>query len=233
MINESIFNYFTVKNVIFFSVSLLLVIFAVRNPEIALMFFVSMVIACSLNPLVDRLNKRLNRSLSAIIVLGLFILGLCLFILPVIIIGFYQVASVGDQFENFINNADKYLGKYPLLGSLGISKSGLEATLVNMVSNADKYLDSALMVIKDIGSGMVYVFISIIFTYFFMADTTSVKINFLKLFPYNIRPRVEEIVDIIARKMGGYITAQFYAILSVGIVMTIGFSYLELIMQYF
>ena len=69
---------------------------------------------------------------------------------------------------------------------------------------------------------MVYVFITVIFTYFFMADTTSVKTTFLDLFPSNIRPRVEEIVDIIARKMGGYITAQFYAILSVGIVMTIG-----------
>lgn len=222
MINKPIFDYFTVKNVIFFAVVLLMVIFAVRNPEIALMFFVSMVIACSLNPLVDRLNKRLNRNLSAVIVLGLFILGLCLFILPVVIIGVYQIASVGDQFENFVNNADTFFAKYPLLGSLGISKSGIEASIINMASNADKYLDNVLNVIKDIGSGMVYVFISIIFTYFFMADTTSVKINFLKLFPYNIRPRVEEIVDIIARKMGGYITAQFYAILSVGIVMTIG-----------
>ena len=222
MINNSIFNYFTVKNVIFFSVLALLVIFAVRNPEIALMFFVSMVIACSLNPLVNRLNVKLNRPVAAVIVLSSFILALCLFLLPVIVIGVYQIISIDANFDNIVEKAEVFIANHHILQQFGINKAGISNAVVNFISNADQYLDNMVHFVKNIGSGMVYVFITVIFTYFFMADTTSVKTTFLDLFPSDIRPRVEEIVDIIARKMGGYITAQFYAILSVGIVMTIG-----------
>jgi len=222
MINNSVFNYFTVKNVIFFMVLALLVVFAVRNPEIALIFFVSMVFACSLNPLVNRLNVKLNRPVAALIVLGAFILALCLFLLPVIIIGIYQILSLDANFDKFIEEAEVFIANHHILQQFGISKAGIANSVMNLFTNADQYIDNMVAFIKNIGSGMVYVFITIIFTYFFMSDTTSVKTTFLDLFPSDIRPRVEEIVDIIARKMGGYITAQFYAILSVGIVMTIG-----------
>ncbi|MBQ6516069.1 AI-2E family transporter [bacterium] len=222
MINNSVFNYFTVKNVIFFLVLALLVVFAIQNPEVALIFFVSMVIACSLNPLVNRLNIKLKRPVAALIVLGTFILALCLFLMPIIIIGIYQILSLDANFDKFMENAEIFIANHHILQQFGISKAGIANSVMNLFTNADQYIDNMIAFIKNIGSGMVYVFITVIFTYFFMADTTSVKTTFLDLFPSNIRPRVEEIVDIIARKMGGYITAQFYAILSVGIVMTIG-----------
>ena len=49
-------KYITVKNIIFFIIAILFIIFVTKIKDIAILFFASYVIACSLNPLVDKLS---------------------------------------------------------------------------------------------------------------------------------------------------------------------------------
>ena len=49
------------KNIIFFIIALLFIIFVTKIKDIAILFFASYVIACSLNPLVDKLSKKLTQ----------------------------------------------------------------------------------------------------------------------------------------------------------------------------
>ena len=222
MANESFSKIFTIKNLIFLIVLILLIIFAFSNKDITLMLFASFVIACSLNPLVDKLSTKIKRSIASGIVLFLFILALFVFILPLIFIGIQQISLFADALPGYANNINDYLSQSQTLINLGINKSSIIGFLSSILNNLSKYFSSAVVVVKGFGSALVYIIISTIFTYFFMADKDKVGQTFLRFFPTTMRDRVQEITSIIAKKMGGYITAQAYSIASVGIVMTIG-----------
>ena len=60
---------------------------------VAMMFFASYVLACSLNPLVDRLSRKMKRPLAASIVVGGMIAIFVAFFMPVIIIASKQITS--------------------------------------------------------------------------------------------------------------------------------------------
>ena len=66
-------DYITVKNVIFFIVAVLFVKFISKISGIAMMFFASYVLACSLSPLVEILSKKIKRPMAATVVMsGMF-----------------------------------------------------------------------------------------------------------------------------------------------------------------
>ena len=222
MINELIYKHLTFKNVIFFVAFILIILFAFANPDIAMMLFASIVIACSLNPLVKKMNKKFNRSVAAGIVLGSFIILLCIFLLPIFIIGIYEIGSFLDSISKYLASIDNLLETYPILKRIGLDNLDFSSYFVTIANHAGEMLNGAINLARSLGSAFVYLFIMIIFTYFFMADTNTVKKTFLRFFPISARARIETIVSIIAQKMGGYVVAQFYAIVSVGIVMTIG-----------
>lgn len=222
MINELIYKHLTFKNIIFFAAFIFIMIFAFANPDIAMLLFASIVIACSLNPLVKKLNKKFNRSVSAAIVLGSFILLLSIFILPIFIMGVYQISSFIDSIYKYLVNINNLLETYPILRKIGLDNIDFVSYFATIANHAGEMLNGAINLARSLGSAFVYLFITIIFTYFFMADTNTVKRTFLRFFPTSARGKIENIVSIIAQKMGGYVVAQFYAILSVGIVMTIG-----------
>ena len=58
---ENLFQkYISAKNIIFFIIAILFIVFITKIKDIAILFFASYVIACSLNPLVDKLTKKFN-----------------------------------------------------------------------------------------------------------------------------------------------------------------------------
>ena len=78
----SIFQkYITVKNIIFVITAILFLIFLSKIKDIAIMFFASYVISCSLNPIVDKIETKLkNRSIASAVVLLSSILLIFMFI---------------------------------------------------------------------------------------------------------------------------------------------------------
>ncbi|MBR1461695.1 AI-2E family transporter, partial [bacterium] len=75
------------QNIIFLFGIIIYIICLYTITDIALMLFVTYVIACALNPIVDKLEKKCNRNTAALIVFGGFVGGLLLMFLPIIIIG--------------------------------------------------------------------------------------------------------------------------------------------------
>ena len=86
-------NYITVKNIIFFIVAILFIKFLTMISGIAMMFFASYVLACSLNPLVEILSKKMKRSYAATIVVSGMVAISVAFFLPIIIIASKQINS--------------------------------------------------------------------------------------------------------------------------------------------
>lgn len=220
---DNIFQkYLTTKNIIFFVVMILLIKFIASIKDIAILFFASYVIACSLNPLVDKFNKKINRSISAGIVLSLTVLVLGAFFIPLIAMAGHEIKSFVAHIPQYIESIKNFASTLPV-----ISKSQLAAIdLGDFISSASgftsKFVNQSINISINFAQAIVYFIAALIIIYYFMADKETVKNAYMSLFPANMKEKAEEIIETISKKIGGYVMAQIVTMTSVGVIMTIG-----------
>lgn len=215
------------KNIIFLIISIIFLVFLFNIPDIAIVFFASFVIASSLNPIVDKIVERYNfsRKSASLTVLTLVILIMLGILVPVIIMSGYQIKSFAVSFPEYIDTIDdKLFASFPFLKNLFLKPVDMDNIFTGISGYAAQYLDNVVDIGKNIGTAFVYIIISFMFIFFFMADKSTIKDTCLKLFPSQMRKKTSQIYDIIAQKIGGYVAAQILTMASVGVVMSIGLS---------
>lgn len=215
-------NEIPAKNILFSFFIILCLFFMFTNVDIAIMLFISLVFACSLNPIVDKLEKKMPRALATLIVLfgALLILGILLAI--IFMLGAYQVSELIKEYPNYVKNLNDIIKGSALFKSIGITKIDIDGLTTSMASSARGIIDYILELISGMGSSFVYCLTGLIFLFFFMQDKSNIKETVLMYFPENIKTRAEEIIDNISSKMGGYVFAQTLAVLSVFVVNAVG-----------
>ena len=176
--------------------------------DIALMLFVTYVIACALNPLVDKLEKKCKRNIAAAIVFGGFVGGILLMFLPIIFIGGKEIANLASQYPQYVDQVKDYITNSPV---------------VQEFANSGGLITS----ITSISKGGLYLFVAMIFTYFLMVDREKLLNAALRFFPKKSRARVKEIYDISEQKLSKFVSGQFIASASVGLIMIIGLMILR------
>lgn len=176
--------------------------------DIALMLFVTYVVACALNPLVDKLEKKCKRNVAAAIVFGGFVGGLLLMFLPIIIIGGKELAHLAAQYPQYVDQIKDYVMNSPVVQEFANS-GGLIAS------------------ITSISKGGLYLFVAMIFTYFLMVDRDKLLNAALRFFPKKSRARIKEIYDISEQKLSRFVSGQFIASASVGLIVLVGLMILK------
>lgn len=220
---ENMFQkYISAKNIIFFIVAILFIIFITKIKDIAILFFASYVIACSLNPLVDMLSKKIKRGASAGIVLAGTICVISAFFTP-----FFGL--LGHEIKSFIKHAPQYFDSIKTLAANTpfISRTQLaNIDFTNILSSAtdvtSKFVNQSINLSINVAQAFVYLIAAVIIIYYFMADKDKVRNGCLMLFPTEMKDRVSNIISSISQKIGGYVVAQIATMSSVGIIMTIG-----------
>ena len=187
------------------------------------MLFASFVIACSLNPLVDKLETKMNRSTASAIVLSAFLGVIFLLFLPVVVMGCTQFDNITSQFFNIIGNLENVVEKTPYLKGIDISKFDISAVL----SAHSDLANNVVGVMKNLSFTVVYFIISVLFTYFFMADEKTIRDTILRLLPPNAREKRAEMIEITTKKVSGYITGMVAGMVCVGVIMTAGLLLLQ------
>ena len=196
------------QNIIFLIGIIIYVICLFTITDIALMLFVTYVIACALNPLVDKLEKKCNRSLAAAIVFGGFVGGILLMFLPIVIIGGKEIAHLAAQYPQYVDQVKDYVMNSPVVQEFANS-GGLIAS------------------ITSISKGGLYLFVAMIFTYFLMVDRDKLVNSALRFFPKRSRERIKEIYDISEQKLSRFVSGQFIASASVGLIVIVGLLFLK------
>ena len=176
--------------------------------DIALMLFVTYVIACALNPLVDKLEKKCKRNIAAAIVFGGFIGGILLMFLPIIIIGGNEIANLATQYPQYVDQVKDFIMNSPVVQEFANS-GGLIAS------------------ITSISKGGLYLFVAMIFTYFLMVDRDLLLNAVLRFFPNKSRERIKEIYNISEQKLSRFVSGQFIASASVGLIVIVGLMFLK------
>lgn len=222
---SSIFQkYITTKNIIFFIIAILFIVFIAKIQDIAILFFASYVIACSLNPLVDKLSTKFNRGIASSIVLFGALILICAFFVPLVIMGIHEIKAFtdtipqhGDEFRNFLLNNS-------IAAKLNLSDVDFSDILSSASGFTSGIVNSSISIGKNIGVTIVYLIVSIIVTFYFMADRETVRKTYLTLFPNNMQEKAGGILESISEKIGGYVIAQITTMASVGIIMAIGLA---------
>ena len=216
-----------ISSILFGFFIVLLLFFMFTNVDVALMLFISLVFACSLNPIVDKLEKKMPRPIATCIVLfgALAILGLLLAF--IFMLGAYQISELIKEYPNYVKNLDDAINGSTALQKMGITKIDIDGITASMANSTEGAIDYIMGMIKGMGSGFAYCLTGLIFLFFFMQDKQNIKTTVLKYFPANIKNRTEEIIDNISLKMGGYVFAQTMAVLSVFVVNAVGLLILQ------
>ena len=225
---ENLFQkYVTAKNVIFFIITILFLVLITKISDIAIMFFASFVVACSLDPLVKRLSVKFKRSTACALVLCSTIMLICAFFIPVIIIGGHEIKEFAVSFPLYMDNLKSFIETNNLASSATLAKINLSGLITSVSGTASQVLTEALNAGKNIGSAVIYLIVSILIVYYFMVDRDRVKVAVMRMFPKPMRRRTGEVLDAIAKRSGGYIIAQVVTMASVGVVITIGLALLR------
>ena len=219
-------KYITSKNIIFFIILILFVIFISKIQDIAIMFFASYVIACSLNPFVEKFSVKINRNLAAALVLLAMLVIVCAFFIPLFIMGAHQISSFADALPQHGEMIKEYISNNPLAVKLNLNSIDMSDFISSTSGLTSGLLNSSINIGKNIGSAVIYLIVSVIITFYFMADKETVRKTYLSLFPSNMQEKAGSILESISQKIGGYVIAQITTMASVGIVMAIGLSIL-------
>ena len=121
-------KYINVQNIIFFIISIIFTVLICKNIDIALLFFSSFVIACSLNPLVDKLSeKKITRTVSSLIVIIGVILVIVLLFIPTVFLAASEISSFAINFPLYVDELDDFLDNFAIMHQLGLNKFDMDA----------------------------------------------------------------------------------------------------------
>ena len=220
---EDLFNkYVNFKYITFTLIVVLFLFFIFNCKDIAIMFFASFVIACSLNPIVDKLSKKLPRGIATDIVTAAILLLILAIFIPVCILSFEQISIFMDKLPSYIDNFDEFIFGIPFLKQFHFLANDADNFMEQMSMSSSDLVSHAIDIGKCIGKASMYLLVSVILIFNFVSDKSKIKNFYLSSFPSNMRKQAEEVGKIISDKMGGYVIALILTSSSVGLVMLIG-----------
>lgn len=220
---ENLFHkYISAKNIIFFIIAILFLVFITKIKDVAILFFASYVIACSLNPLVDKLSKKIKRSAAAGVVIGSVVLIIGAFFVPLISMAGHEIKSFINHIPQFIDFVKEFIISTPIINKSQLAQVDLADFISSTSGITSNFVNKSINISVNFASALIYLLAALIIIYYFMADKEDVKKGYLSLFPAQLKTRANEIIETISKKIGGYVIAQIATMTSVGIIMTIG-----------
>ena len=220
---ENLFQkYISAKNIVFFIIAILFLVFITKIKDIAILFFASYVIACSLNPLVDKLTKKLNRNLSSALVLTGTVLITGIFFIPIIVMAGHEIKSFVQNIPTYIENIKLFIVNTPFLNQTQLAKIDIADFISSASGITSNFVNQSINISINFAQAVIYLLAALIIIYYFMADKEEVKNAYMSLFPVQMKTKADEIIEAISKKIGGYVVAQIATMTSVGLIMTIG-----------
>lgn len=215
-------EYFTTKNIIFLILIVVSLFFISQITAIALLFFASFVIAASLNPIVDKLEKKMKRPVATtLVMLGVLTISIIFFV-PIVFVAIKQVQGLMmilpakiEFIQDFIFNHQFYGHRIPEVVNID--------SLINSTSPiATGILNQSINITIGVFQGVLYFLAICMIVFYLMTDKKVIKDGFIEIFPKKIKKRASEVYDNISHNVGGYVIAQLLNMVAIGVITAIG-----------
>jgi len=220
-------EYFTTKNVIFLILILILLKFLSQITVIALLFFASFIIACSLNPIVDKLEKKMKRSAAATLVLCGTLLAFFALFIPIIFVAFKQIqgfAAILPEKLEFIQN---FIFTHQFYGHRIPEFVNFDSIIKSTSPFATGLVNQSINITLAFSQGILFFLAICMIVYYFMADKSAIKDGLIRLFPPDLKEQAAKVYENISRNVGGYVIAQLLNMVAIGILTAIGMALIK------
>ncbi|MBE7706299.1 MAG: AI-2E family transporter [Cyanobacteria bacterium SIG30] len=220
--DQNVNKYLTTKNIIFFVMIVLFLVFLNHIIDVALMFFAAFVISATLFPLIDKTSKYMPRVLATALILLLSLALLLLFFVPLIVFTAKQGLVFVGKLPSMIETGQQYLANFTIFGH-NIAPYISVDKLYNIAQEfagtmLTKSVDFTKVLISS-GTGIIAISIMV---FYICSDKDAMKNGFVALFPEKFKEKATNILDVITNKVGGYIFAQVLAMIFVGLCTGLG-----------
>lgn len=210
------------KYILFLIVAVLFIWAISQIKEIALIFFGSFVIACSLNPIVDKLSKKIPRSISTLLVIVFAIVLVFLVLVPIGMAAFKEIKSLILMLPNLVQNFVHWLGTHSFMGNKLSSYINYEDIVSGTSQLAGSIFDKSVDITLGILDGITVVLSMIMVIFYLVYERNKINASTLTLFPPKIKDRAAEIIIAIESKVGGYVIAQILSMSTVAFFTILG-----------
>ena len=143
------------------------------------------------------------------------------------VMGGHQIKSFLTQLPAHIATVKEFVLNTPILNQTILSRLDMGEVISSTSNFTTKFVNSSIDFSMGFASAVVYFLAACIIIYYFLSDKEVVKKTYLSLFPRQLKDKADEIIEVISKKIGGYVLAQIATIASVGIIMTIGLLILK------
>lgn len=217
-------------------VLLLVAAFFYRIGDILILFFVSLLFAAALDPMVDLLERRkVPRSLGVIIIYLLVLFAIGLLVSRLVPIIAKELGELADKVQDFITNIIQ--GKIELPAFMErfrpAIKNFFEGVDVGQLVDYKKFLTDLASNLKDV-AGSVFKSVLVIFNGFFnmilvlvitflmIVDERGIDKFILSLFPGRYSDYIHQKSEAIKEKMGYWLRGQVVLCIVVGLLVYLG-----------
>ncbi|MBI3975083.1 MAG: AI-2E family transporter [Armatimonadetes bacterium] len=202
----------------------------VQITAILLLLLISVILAAGISPLTAAIQRRRfgrrQRQISQPAAILLVYLGLILLLFlmagiiltPLVTETRDFIAALPQIMQNLEQSAAALEGRYEWLPDLSVIVSRLPQELAGL----SRYFGTAAGVAFRALGGVVSIVTVLFMTYYMLVEGQQMKRGFLTLFPRERRDQVEEILQRIGLKFGGWLRGQLLLGLIIGVVVGLG-----------
>lgn len=210
-------SFWSSKNIIFIIFVIAMLFLLPKTVSILLLFFGAYVIACALNPYVNKLQKKMNRTLASALVMCISLICILALIIPVIAVAINEISHFAmtlptklTEISDFIINGQIYGHRIQEIMDKNFITSGSSNLAQGILSNS---LNATLAITQII----IVIIAMTMIVYYIVLDKDYLKKKTIEFFPPNIKQKVENIISTISFKVGSYARAQLISMAAVGI----------------
>ncbi len=214
-------SFWTGKNIIFLILAAAVILILPKIINILLMFFGAYILACALNPYVNILMKKMNRTVASSIVLSAGILSVIALFIPIFIVAAKEIRiflitlpQKAQFLQNFLTNLQIDGNKFTKI---------LEPE--NIINGspyfAKDFFSQSLNITVGIAHLVVVLVVLTMVIYYILVDKDYLKKKFLQFFPPDLKNKAETILSHISSRVGAYVRGQILSMVAVGIMVLI------------
>ena len=215
------------KNILFILLIIFLIWFIGQIQNTALLAFGSFVLACSLRPIVDKLEKHMKRELASTIVIIGAILGFLLFLVPIVTIALQEIHQLIAKVPQVISNTLSFLNNKTIMGKAIIEYIDISAITTSSSQFASGLVNKSINFTLAILEVITIVITMGVIVFYMVNEKNLIRNAVIVMFPSKLKSRAQEIYTNIENKVGGYVIAQVLSMSTVAIFTAIGLMFLN------
>ena len=216
----------SLKNIIVFILLIGIIALSIYAMDILLMLFASFVISCAINPVINKMEKRIPRIWCVTIILLALILISILILIPLFTISVREAISLINNFPSAIDNIEKFLS-FKIFNQPISSFITIDSLKDPLTQGAQQLVENSIVAGKWVANFFTSMFAIAIMVFYFSYDEKRLTDKFIEFFPPEQKDCAKSIFENISSKVGNYVFAQGIAMVFVGALTAIGLMFLH------